>query len=928
MAFLKVYSNDEERTVFLADAPVVLGRGQDTDCMIADHKASRHHCVFEPVGGGHWRVRDLGSGNGTRVNGARIGQPHLLKADDVVQLGDAKVVFAGEAAAVVEPVAARGAASSEPADAPREEAPGRMRRSDRPVQRTGATGWIIGGVVIVLGVALLAFWPRSDGTPRDDPAELTAWHAVASAEGDLVVIDRAERYLVAHPTGEHAAQVGKLLAAAKERRDGGSARAQLPEGLDAMPARDAVARLEELRATCDPAMRPAVEGEMDRQRERLQRENETFFASLRDTFRGLVADGHYAQAREIWFFLRGDERWCDDFVRPIRTALEELEIAASADRSRLFHEVDKLEGEQKTAQAIDLLAEQRPRFAGTAVARSLDEKIAYLRKARASGKPTRRVPEAVPTVERPALAATLAPVLARLGQRDWTGVADALRAFAEKATSAEERDLLAARVREVEAAAALQRAMVGDLQAGKLPPGQIERRWRVLQGGPDGIKVRERGEETDYTWDQVPAELLYAMLGREVEATPDGALGLVVVAQALGDKGKLAEALASGYLDEKHRPLLDRFVADRVREEPLPDGGYVVHAGEVLSRREYTERAERERIQTLQADLENTLKAIRESRVFQKLAVLTEKKNKLDEVRQYALALIFDEQKYFYPYRGSPREGEYWPVQKEVDARVAGVREVWEDRATIGLKADATLERQLAHFDEVAAELKGKAVDVEDAVADVDFLRSYLGKKFTVQDFYRTPDEQELLRYSVEVMEDNAQVKGDITEIEREQVRVTNLYRMMFGRWPCRIVEPLVLSSRGHCQEMSRLGYFGHFSPTPGRRTPYDRMRLAGYQFGASENCVMGQSTPQGAHDAWCHSSGHHRNLLMPEWTEMGTGHDGRYMTQNFGRAPRHSGAWSADTPGEGGEAQGLPRGRDEDDGGDGAHDDGFQYGD
>ncbi|MHC4224565.1 MAG: CAP domain-containing protein, partial [Planctomycetota bacterium] len=77
----------------------------------------------------------------------------------------------------------------------------------------------------------------------------------------------------------------------------------------------------------------------------------------------------------------------------------------------------------------------------------------------------------------------------------------------------------------------------------------------------------------------------------------------------------------------------------------------------------------------------------------------------------------------------------------------------------------------------------------------------------------------------------------------------------------------------------------------PGRRTPYDRMKLEGYEYGASENCVMGTSSPKGAHGRWCHSSGHHRNLLMPQWTEMGTGHYGYYMTQNFGRAPK----WSKD---------------------------------
>ena len=73
----------------------------------------------------------------------------------------------------------------------------------------------------------------------------------------------------------------------------------------------------------------------------------------------------------------------------------------------------------------------------------------------------------------------------------------------------------------------------------------------------------------------------------------------------------------------------------------------------------------------------------------------------------------------------------------------------------------------------------------------------------------------------------------------------------------------------------------------------------------------MGNTTPEGSHQGWCHSSGHHRNLLMPQWTEMGTGHHGAFMTQNFGRAPRWSvtdpkepeGPGSGDEPGFGWEA-------------------------
>jgi uncharacterized protein YkwD len=84
---------------------------------------------------------------------------------------------------------------------------------------------------------------------------------------------------------------------------------------------------------------------------------------------------------------------------------------------------------------------------------------------------------------------------------------------------------------------------------------------------------------------------------------------------------------------------------------------------------------------------------------------------------------------------------------------------------------------------------------------------------------------------------------------------------------------------------MGRLGYFSHFSPIPERKTPDLRAKIEGYKGSAiSENIHRGRGTPEGAHDGWIHSSGHHRNLLRRFWTEMGTGRSGNIWTQNFGR--------------------------------------------
>jgi uncharacterized protein YkwD len=140
----------------------------------------------------------------------------------------------------------------------------------------------------------------------------------------------------------------------------------------------------------------------------------------------------------------------------------------------------------------------------------------------------------------------------------------------------------------------------------------------------------------------------------------------------------------------------------------------------------------------------------------------------------------------------------------------------------------------------------------------------------------------------------NAIVTKKMTSSQRELLKITNDYRAMFRHRPLAIVASICAASQGHAEEMSKLGYFAHISPTPGRQTPWDRMCLAGYKFGVSENIALVDGA-LGAHVAWCHSSGHHRNLLNPSHEEIGIGADGRNWVQNFGmgRVHRDEPAWA-----------------------------------
>lgn len=76
----------------IADEGCVLGRGDEADITLSDARASRMHARITTKPGGGATIEDLGSGNGTFVNGARIDKPVDLTGDEQIQIGS--TVFA------------------------------------------------------------------------------------------------------------------------------------------------------------------------------------------------------------------------------------------------------------------------------------------------------------------------------------------------------------------------------------------------------------------------------------------------------------------------------------------------------------------------------------------------------------------------------------------------------------------------------------------------------------------------------------------------------------------------------------------------------------------------------------------------------------------------------------------------------------------
>ena len=91
-AQLVVFEDGAEKdTISVTKEPVVIGRLSTNDVVLSDPNVSRRHAELRRDGDG-WMVVDLGSTNGTVVNGKLAGE-HRLKDGDKLTFGKTELVF-------------------------------------------------------------------------------------------------------------------------------------------------------------------------------------------------------------------------------------------------------------------------------------------------------------------------------------------------------------------------------------------------------------------------------------------------------------------------------------------------------------------------------------------------------------------------------------------------------------------------------------------------------------------------------------------------------------------------------------------------------------------------------------------------------------------------------------------------------------------
>lgn len=179
---------------------VVIGRAADNPVSIPDTSVSRKHALVRRTADG-WALSDLGSGNGTQLNGEPLGDEVLLGEGDVIRLGDSELRYSAGGAATADSTLE---GDDEPAPRPQRRAPVRTARTGGAIERSTGRGrpvmtsrrqedpealrqrkrkrFIRVGAAAVVLLALLVGWKALDKKRREKAAVAMQQAAAHDAE--------------------------------------------------------------------------------------------------------------------------------------------------------------------------------------------------------------------------------------------------------------------------------------------------------------------------------------------------------------------------------------------------------------------------------------------------------------------------------------------------------------------------------------------------------------------------------------------------------------------------------------------------------------------------------------------------------------------------------------------------------------------------
>jgi S1-C subfamily serine protease len=192
----------------------LVGRGSDCELTLADGEASRRHALLRPQADGTVVLEDLGSTNGTFVNGRRISGPVTLRGGERVRIGDTELNFLDGAAPPTQPpspatappppgaAAAAAAAGSGAGAASAGSAPPTPSRIERIMLRRSVNRAMIiagiSGAIALIAVVVVVIIVLTGGSSAPSSSEIVA--AVKPATVDVLISQTGEG-VVAGGTG-------------------------------------------------------------------------------------------------------------------------------------------------------------------------------------------------------------------------------------------------------------------------------------------------------------------------------------------------------------------------------------------------------------------------------------------------------------------------------------------------------------------------------------------------------------------------------------------------------------------------------------------------------------------------------------------------------------------------------------------------------
>ena len=120
------------------------------------------------------------------------------------------------------------------------------------------------------------------------------------------------------------------------------------------------------------------------------------------------------------------------------------------------------------------------------------------------------------------------------------------------------------------------------------------------------------------------------------------------------------------------------------------------------------------------------------------------------------------------------------------------------------------------------------------------------------------------------ISDETNNITSELTEDEKEVFNLINAKRTANGLTALKIDDEVQNVARIKAKDMVDNNYFSHTSPIYG--SPFDMLKSYRISYNTAGENIAGNSTNQGAVEAWMNSSGHRANILNSSFNYTGIG--------------------------------------------------------